>query len=196
MNDCKGFYGFSERHGIDVEVLVSGAEIFEDTSPEYAIIQSMYTESLSQEWLWFGVLHESPIAYGLDNNSLFANFSFIRRGSPDAYSDSVANTEALLDMVRAPIVRMLQQQEVPLDLKPGDWVYIKNPIDPNLKGLLAGPFQVVEDLGNMLCNIDIGGGELLRWFATHLKLAKSHGTTSKCFAEPEGFEIHTVESAV
>ena len=49
--DRKGFYGFPERHGIDVEVLLSRATISEDTSPAHAIVPSNYSESLLQEWL-------------------------------------------------------------------------------------------------------------------------------------------------
>ena len=36
----------------------------------------------------------------------------------------------------------------------------------------------MEDLGNMLYSIDVGGGELWRRLAAHLKLDKSHRTTS------------------
>lgn len=176
--DRKGFYGFPERHGIDVEVLLSGAATSEDTSPEHTSMHSIHTESLLQEWLWFGVLHEFATAYGLENDPLSASSSFIRRQGPDTSSGSVVNTEALLDMVRAAVVRMLQQREVPLDLMPGDCVYVQNPSESNSEGLLAGPFQIVEDLGNMIYSLDVGGGELQRWLAAQLKLDKSHETTS------------------
>lgn len=167
--DRKGFHGFPERHDIDVEVLLSRASNSEDT---------FYTESLLQEWLWFGGLHEFATAYGLENDPISANSNFIKHGRPDVSSGSVVNTEPLLELVRAALVRMLQQQDVPLDLKPGDQVYIKSPIEPNPEGLLAGPFQIVEDLGNMLYSIDAGGGESLKWCAAHLKLDKSRGTSS------------------
>jgi hypothetical protein len=145
--DRKGFHGFPERHGL-VSSQIAKRTLDEINNPTIESIEKAfgregappptraYAESFLQEWLWFGLLHEFEIACDLPMNTN----DFIR---PDiSGSGRTINTEPLLRYVRVAAVRQLEKHEVPLDLKIGDSVYLKE------RESQLEPCQIEKDLGN------------------------------------------------
>jgi hypothetical protein len=118
--DRRGFDGYSERCGINVQdVLDLFATLSNDSSaPQTNIFPNLeYVESFLQEWLWFGALHEFEKTCGLEMDSS----QYIR--PREMGEGCVLNTTPLLEYGRLALIDRMQKNDIPLDLKIGDWVY-------------------------------------------------------------------------
>jgi hypothetical protein len=137
--DRKGFDGFPERCGIDIESILKPAKIRSRTVARQkaeAFLDPEYVESFLQEWLWFGILHEFERECGLDLDAS----QFIRPGRTNG--SRILNTEPLLQYVPSVMIDRLRKAGVPIDLEVGDWVY-------HSSGPKAKPCQITEDLGDL-----------------------------------------------
>lgn len=136
--DGQGLIGFPERHGFQSSELSDFSKRSflpvenEDPSP----FTPEFVQSLFQEWLWFGMLDEFARACGLHIDL----DSFIQTG---AGGQRVVTTEALLPYVRSVAIDQLVQRDVPLDLKVGDWVRLRE--RPNVVSIASDHARPDED---------------------------------------------------
>jgi hypothetical protein len=137
--DRKGFDGFPERCGVDIESILYLAKTpSRNVAPHEAeaSLDLEYVESFLQEWLWFGILHEFEKECGLELNAS----QFIRPGRTNG--SRILNTEPLLQYVPSVMIDKLRKAGVPIDLTVGDWVY-------HSSAPKAKPCQITEDLGDL-----------------------------------------------
>jgi hypothetical protein len=103
--DRKGFEGFPERIGMSEDVIMAAisAEWPEDGMVEEApmiagVPHRDYIESVLQEWLWFGLMHEFELACGVEKDDADGSFTFMRDGK------LVLDTTPLMAYVRKVLI--------------------------------------------------------------------------------------------
>ncbi len=144
--DRKGFDHFPERHGIEAKTLLNYDQTSEALPSDGTVPFRAYAESLLQEWLWFGLIHDIEMAFEIATNP----DDFIKPGLTNSHHSSIITTEALLDYVGAATIHRLEKRGVPLNLKFGDLVHVKKPKERHgPRDLRVGPFSIAEDLGRL-----------------------------------------------
>ena len=103
--DGKGFEGFPERIGMSEDVIMAeiSAEWQEDGMVEEApmiagVPHRDYIESVLQEWLWFGLMHEFELACGVEKDDADGSFTVVRDGN------LVLDTTPLMAYVRKVLI--------------------------------------------------------------------------------------------
>ena len=171
--DRNGFFGFPERHGISPDRLINLRARSTLQAPVDGMDESLpstFLESFLQEWLWFGALHEFELACGVNMNPGM----FVRFGSTRV--TRVLNTEPLLTYVRQVAIERLLKETVPLDLRPGEYVYIRQPQTTFAPALEDGPYCVCEVLEDKRCKIQDMAGTISIAFVK--RLAENTNTTT------------------
>ncbi|MCJ1247315.1 hypothetical protein MMC30_004529 [Trapelia coarctata] len=141
--DRRGFWGFPERCGLNAAIIVNPATAHTrevDQNGEATTLSREYIESFLQEWLWFGMLHEFEMLCGLEMDPSI----FITPEGADKRRFITA--KPLVDYARRVAIDRLIKQGVPLDLRVGDWVYLKR---ASTNGTRHRRFEIIEVLDNM-----------------------------------------------
>lgn len=125
--DRRGFDGFPERAGFSQSALLQlaegeGRDLSRELDADPALI-----ESLLQEWLWFGALHEFEIVCGMNYDPRLAAERYIGLHPQSSGPEKIITTEALLTAVKAAFLKSMKEKDIPLDLQIGDSVYSKVP---------------------------------------------------------------------
>lgn len=80
----------------------------------------IYVESFLEEWLWFGALHEFERACGVKMNA--GMFIQLVRHVPIAFS--ILSHSYRMYSVRKAAIERLVKEDLPLDLRAGEYVYL------------------------------------------------------------------------
>jgi hypothetical protein len=95
-----------------------------------------FAESIIQEWLWFGLLHEFELACGVTMD--VAKLTAFR------VSGHVLSTKFLLSYAKAAIIQRLWDEDVPLGIEVGDWVTFRALIGVPVEYDIKPSFQVTQ----------------------------------------------------